>query len=96
MAGQMESVRRCYGVPAHKGRYVTFLGYAVPIKGRIISSTGSHLYIRRDGAPKERIGPLHPTWKMDYHDGRGDLSRQPTPMDRAWSAASPSQQETTP
>ena len=69
MSGQMESVRRFYGVPAYRGREVTFNGYETPMRGRIISSTGSHLYLRLENG-KRRFGPLHPTWQMDYGDGR--------------------------
>jgi hypothetical protein len=69
MSGQMESVRHFYGVPARRGATVTFTGYEEPVRGRIISSTGSHLYLRRDDDGR-RFGPLHPTWEMDYGDGR--------------------------
>lgn len=65
---RMASVREFYGVPASRGRRVTYRGYPEPVSGRIISSTGSHLYIRTDGG--ERFGPLHPTCAMDYGDGR--------------------------
>lgn len=68
MSGQMASVRRAYGVPAYKGREVTFRGYPIPTRGRIISSTGSHLWLRLHNG--KRFGPLHPTWEMDYGDGR--------------------------
>ena len=65
MSGQMESVRRFYGVPAYRGRAVQFRGIA----HTILSSTGSHLWLRcsRTG---QRVGPCHPTWAMDYGDGR--------------------------
>lgn len=68
MSGQMESVRRCYGVPAYRGREVTWSGYGRPLRCRIMSSTGSHLYVRLPTG--KRFGPLHPTWCMDYGDGR--------------------------
>lgn len=68
MSGQMESVRRFYGVPAYRGREVVYHGYKFPLAGRILSSTGSHLYLRlNDG---RRAGPFHPTSRMDYGDGR--------------------------
>lgn len=68
MTGRMESVRRFYGVPAYRGREVVYRGYKHPMAGRILSSTGSHLYLRlNDG---RRFGPLHPTSEMDYGDGR--------------------------
>lgn len=69
MSGEMESVRRCYGVPAKRGARVTYRGYGTPLTGKIISSTGSHIYIRLDHNGK-RFGPLHPTSEMDYGDGR--------------------------
>jgi hypothetical protein len=68
MSGRMASVRRFYGIPAKRGAQVTFRGYEEPMRGTIISSTGSHLYIRL--ASGKRFGPLHPTWEMDYGDGR--------------------------
>jgi hypothetical protein len=69
MSGQMESVRRNYGVPARRGQRVVYRGYPQPIAGAILSSTGSHLWIRRDDNGR-RFGPLHPTWRMDYGTGR--------------------------
>ena len=66
---RMASVREFYGVPARRGARVTYRGYPEPVRGRIISSTGSHLYIRRDDNGR-RFGPLHPTCAMDYGDGR--------------------------
>lgn len=69
MSSEMASVRRNYGVPVKRGARVVYRGYSEPIAGRIISSTGSHLYLRRDDNGK-RFGPLHPTSRMDYGDGR--------------------------
>lgn len=63
----MESVRRFYGVPAYRGRKVTYLGHSTPLRGEIMSSTGSRLWLRVNG---RRMGPVHPTIKMDYGDGR--------------------------
>ena len=85
--GPMASVRANYDVPAFRGREVLLLLFdGPPARARIISSTGSHLYARltRNG---RRVGPLHPCWKIDYLDGRGDRTGQPTPMDRAWANA---------
>lgn len=84
--GPMASVRANYDVPAARGREVLLLLWGTPVRARIISSTGSHLYVRltRNG---RRVGPLHPCWKIDYLDGRGDRTGQPTPMDRAWAVA---------
>ena len=64
----MAAVRRFYGVPARRGTRVTYRGYENPLPGRIISSTGSHLYLCLDDG--RRFGPCHPTWQMDYGDGR--------------------------
>lgn len=72
-----------YDVPAARGREVIWLGSKFPIAATILSSTGSHLYLR--DANGRRIGPCHPCWAIDYQDGRGDRTGQPTPMDRAWS-----------
>jgi hypothetical protein len=84
----MASVRAAYDVPAYRGREILLLldggvyPFPVPARARIISSTGSHLYVRllTDG---RRVGPLHPCWGIDYLDGCGDRTSQPTPMDRA-------------
>jgi hypothetical protein len=89
--GRMESVRVNYDVPAQRGREVLWLGGKFPVAGRIISSTGSHLYVRANDG--RRIGPLHPCWRIDYLDGRGDRTGQPTPMDRAWSTVAPQERQ---
>jgi hypothetical protein len=64
----MAMVRRYYGVPARRGAEVIYRGLQFPVVGRIISSDGSHLYLRIENGG--RFGPLHPTWEMDYGDGR--------------------------
>ena len=87
MPGQMASVRRNYDVPARRGREIKLMVFDERgDRAVIVSSTGSHLYARlwRNG---RRVGPLHPCWKIDYLDGRGDRTGQPTPMDRAWGDA---------
>jgi hypothetical protein len=65
---RMATVRALYGVPAYRGREVVFGGFKHPVACRILSSTGSHLYLRDSNG--RRIGPCHPTWAMDYGDGR--------------------------
>jgi hypothetical protein len=70
----MEQVRAMYAVPAYRGREVTWSGGKFPIAARIVSSTGSHLYLR--DANGRRIGPCHPTWAIDYQDGLGDRTGQ--------------------
>jgi hypothetical protein len=62
--GRMASVRRFYGVPAYRGCPVKYRGTPMTV----MSSTGSHLYLRDQNG--QRIGPCHPTWQMDYGDGR--------------------------
>lgn len=79
---RMRSVRDAYDVPAYRGREVVLLMFGYARRGRIISSTGSHLYVQTTEG--RRVGPLHPCWRIDYLDGRGDRTDQPTPMDRAW------------
>lgn len=80
----MESVRVNYDVPAYRGREVLYLGQPFQVlRCKVISSTGSHLYLRDSNG--RRIGPCHPCWAIDYLDGRGDRTGQPTPMDRQWS-----------
>jgi hypothetical protein len=79
----MASVRAAYDVPAYRGRDVVLHLYGAPSRARILSSTGSHLYVRL-ARNHRRVGPLHPCWRIDYLDGRGDRTGQPTPMDRAW------------
>jgi len=64
----MANVRRYYGVPVRRGARVTFRGYKEPLSGSIISCTGSHIYLRLDDG--RRFGPCHPTYQMDYGDGR--------------------------
>lgn len=82
----MASVRATYDVPAYRGREVLFLGFKFQVlRCTIISSTGSHLYLRDSNG--RRIGPCHPCWAIDYLDGRGLRTDQPTPMDRAWANA---------
>jgi hypothetical protein len=53
--GEMESLRRYYGVPAYRGRQIVFTGEKFPVAGRIISAREHKLYIPcpldRDGDP---------------------------------------------
>lgn len=78
-SGRMATVRRCYGVPAYRGRAVQFRGIA----HIILSSTGSHLWLRclRSGV---RVGPCHPTWEMDYGDGRDYGAEHDARIKAAW------------
>lgn len=66
----MQSIRQQYGVPARRGREVRFRGESAHI---LSASRGSmHLWLVRPtlGRKPERI-MVHPTWEMDYLDGRG-------------------------
>ena len=58
-------VRSYYGVPADLNRRITF-------KGRdalIVGFAGARLLILIDGA--DEPVQVHPTWRVDYLDGRG-------------------------
>jgi len=56
-------IRAYYGVPAELDREITFQGRSATIVG----FDGSRLRIQLDG---ETV-PVHPTWQVDYLDGRG-------------------------
>jgi hypothetical protein len=58
-------VRAYYGVPAKRGARVIADGRA----GVITSGLGHYIRIRLDGERRPRV--YHPTWHMDYLDGRG-------------------------
>lgn len=58
-------VRAYYGVPAKRGARVVADGKP----GRITSGDGAHIRVRLDGEKHSR--PWHPTWRLDYLDGRG-------------------------
>ena len=79
--GRMASVRRMYGVPARRGAEIVYSGYGFPIAGRIISCDGSHLYMRANDG--RRVGPLHPTWAIDYGDHR-DYGRETNERIELW------------
>jgi hypothetical protein len=64
LPGEMESLRRYYGVPAQRGREVVFTGQKFPVSGRILSARDHKLWIRTNDG--RRFGPLHPTWEMRY------------------------------
>ncbi len=53
-------IRGYYGVPAFRGRPVTFEGRP----GRITGSSGPHLLVRLDDCDYPLI--LHPTWHVQY------------------------------
>jgi hypothetical protein len=64
MSGQMESLRRYYGVPAKRGQRILFTGLKYRITGEIVSARDHKLWIRTDDG--RRFGPLHPTWEIEY------------------------------
>jgi len=65
----LDYVRRYYDVPAEAGRRILWDGEP----GKIVGADGCYLSVRFDGDP----GPvsLHPTWRVDYLDGKGEVSR---------------------
>ncbi len=64
MSGEMESLRRHYGVPAYRGRRIAFTYEDPPLMGHIISARSHKFYIRTDDG--KRRGPFHPTWEIEY------------------------------
>jgi hypothetical protein len=60
----MEAIRDRYGVPARRGKLVSFRGRP----SMVISADGHHLWLR-DLDSLKRVGPCHPLWEMDYGDG---------------------------
>jgi hypothetical protein len=65
MSGEWESVRRIYGVKARRGLGVTFTGFETPLRGRLTYCNGQYVWMRREDNG-EKLGPLHPTWKIEY------------------------------
>lgn len=59
-------VRAYYGVPAKRGARVLYAGRP----GVITRGAGAHIRIRLDGEKHSR--PYHPTWRIDYLDGKGE------------------------
>jgi hypothetical protein len=60
MSGDLAWIAAQYGVPAEKGRRVTFRGEP----GVITSAHLQYLMIRMDSGAL--VGPCHPTWHIDY------------------------------
>mgnify|MGYP001608882860 CR=1 FL=1 len=63
----LEYVRRYYGVPAELGKRVVYNG----TPATIIGARHSYIIVWRDGEPWENAVMAHPTWRMDYNDGKG-------------------------
>ena len=68
MAGEMESLRRYYGVPARRGGRVAYT-WKDRREGEILSAENHKLWIRFDDSGR-REGPFHPTWEIEYLKGR--------------------------
>ena len=62
----MAIVRKYYGVPEKRGGKIIYRPNdpAFRLIGKILSSDGSHLFVRFDHSC-ERIR-LHPTWEIQY------------------------------
>jgi hypothetical protein len=69
--GQFDYVRGAYGVPAARGRRITYDG----IPGRITSAKGAYVVVRFDEPHFSygRQGACHPTSCMVYHTPWGDF-----------------------
>lgn len=65
--GSADYVRRYYQVPAKRFGKIRFRGQS----GQIVGFHGAALRVRLDGDPKQII-TCHPTWRIDYLDGRGE------------------------
>ncbi len=66
---QIDYVRRFYDVPAELERRIVFDGRP----GVIVGAEGGRLLVWLDG--DEHRVPVHPTWRVDYLDGKGEVSR---------------------
>lgn len=64
-----EYVRSYYNVPAKRGMRITIEGKPATIVG----FRNAHLRIRIDG--EQHVVNAHPTWEIDYLDGRGVRGR---------------------
>jgi hypothetical protein len=65
---RFEHVRNRYGVPAARGRRISFDGRP----GQITSSRGKYIAVRLDDAPGRTL-LLHPTWRVLYYAPWGDF-----------------------
>lgn len=68
ICGGFDWIRSHYPVPAKRGGRVEFDGRP----GRICSVSSGHLLLLHlDGDPPRRRVIVHPMWRMDYLDGKG-------------------------
>lgn len=65
----MQRIREQYGVPAKRGGEVRFRGERAVILSA--DPTGAYLWLELPWGSTKRVGPVHPTWEMDYLDGEG-------------------------
>ena len=78
MKGDAEYVRYYYRVPAKRGRRIVFDGDP----GTITGFRGARVLVRldKDGYLQGRPMTCHPTWRMDYNDGSGEvMTPEPLP-----------------
>lgn len=64
--GAMESIRRYYGVPAHRGKAVKYKGRPAVITSAI---RNTYLRLRFDGMKTTDRFVYHPLFEIDYLDG---------------------------
>ena len=64
MAGNMERIRKWYGVPARRGMRVVYTGSGKRELGTIRSARDCRLNIQLDGY--KHTMPFHPTWELEY------------------------------
>lgn len=64
MAGNMERIRKWYGVPARRGMRVVYTGSGKRELGTIRSARDCRLTIQLDGY--KHTMPFHPTWELEY------------------------------
>jgi len=70
----LKSIRAYYGVPAYRGRHVTYTGGKTPKIGRIVGASGHYLKLAFycPYAGKEIVeAPFHPTWQICYTPDAG-------------------------
>lgn len=60
-----ERMQRAYGVPAKRGKRVTYKGRPA----RITSCDSQYLRLRFDGDKRTSPFPFHPLYEIDYLDG---------------------------
>lgn len=60
----MHYIRRIYGVPAYRGRRVSFTDAADAVQGTIVGTRGQYLRVRWDESG--RTVTMHPTWMLVY------------------------------